>query len=99
VLVLDEPTANLDVRAEAELFDRFLEWRGTTTSILISHRFSSVRHADRIVVLDEGRVVENGTHDELVAMGGRYAGLFAAQAKRFHDDQTAVAGEDTAVDA
>jgi len=99
VLVLDEPTANLDVRAEAELFDRFLEWRGTTTSILISHRFSSVRHADRIVVLDEGRVVENGTHDELVALGGRYAELFAAQARRFHDDQTALAGEDTAVDA
>ena len=66
MLVLDEPTAKLDVRAEAELFDRFLELTRGLTTILISHRFSTVRRADRIVVLEDGRVVEDGTHDELV---------------------------------
>jgi ATP-binding cassette subfamily B protein len=83
VLVLDEPTANLDVRAEAEFFDQFLELTRGVTTILISHRFSSVRRADRIVVLEEGAVVEDGTHAELVALGGRYAELFHLQAERF----------------
>jgi ATP-binding cassette subfamily B protein len=83
VLVLDEPTANLDVRAEAEFFDQFLELTRGVTTILISHRFSSVRRADRIVVLEEGTLVEDGTHQELLARGGRYAELFHLQAERF----------------
>jgi ATP-binding cassette subfamily B protein len=83
VLVLDEPTANLDVRAEAEFFERFLELTAGLTTILISHRFSTVRRADRIAVLDEGTVVEEGSHAELLARGGRYAQLFLLQAERF----------------
>jgi ATP-binding cassette, subfamily B, bacterial len=83
VLVLDEPTAALDVRAEAELFDNFLTVTRGLTTILVSHRLSSVRHADRIVVLEGGRIVEDGTHEELVAAGNGYARMFALQAERF----------------
>ena len=83
ILVLDEPTAALDVRAEAAFFDNFVELTRGVTTILISHRFSSVRRADRIVVLQGGRVVEQGTHDELLAAEGRYAKLFQLQAERF----------------
>ena len=111
VLILDEPTAALDVRAEAAIYDRFLEItqgnasgshasreegegdavpRGPDalglTTIVISHRFSTVRRADRIVVLDGGRIVEDGTHESLVAAGGRYATMFALQAARFAED-------------
>ncbi len=83
VLILDEPTASLDVRGEAELFDRYLELTRGVTSILVSHRFSTVRKADRICVLDAGRVSESGTHEELLAMGGTYAEMFNLQASRF----------------
>jgi ATP-binding cassette, subfamily B, bacterial len=83
VLVLDEPTAYLDVRAEAAFFDRFLEITAGATTIVISHRFSTVRRAERICVLDGGRIVEQGTHEALVASGGRYAEMFLAQAARF----------------
>jgi ATP-binding cassette, subfamily B, bacterial len=83
VVLLDEPTAQLDVRGEAEIFDRILAATRHCTTILISHRFSTVRHADRICVLEQGRVVELGTHDELMARGGRYRTMFDMQAQRF----------------
>ncbi len=86
ILVLDEPTAALDVRAEAAFFDRFVDLTRGATSILISHRFSSVRHADSVVIIEHGRVIEQGTHAELVAAGGRYATLFRLQAERFTED-------------
>lgn len=86
VLVLDEPTAALDVRAEADIYDRFLDITRGLTSIVISHRFSTVRRADRIVVLDGGRVVEDGSHDTLVARGGHYARMFELQAARYRDE-------------
>ena len=85
VLILDEPTANLDVRAEAELYERFLELTAGTTTILISHRFSTVRRADAVCVVDAGRAAELGSHDELVAAGGTYARMFELQAARFRD--------------
>jgi ATP-binding cassette subfamily B protein len=84
VVLLDEPTAQLDVRGEAEIFDRLLAATRHCTTILISHRFSTVRHADRICVLEHGRVVELGTHDELMALGGRYRTMFDLQAQRFN---------------
>ncbi len=83
LVLLDEPTAQLDVRGEAEIFDRILTATRHCTTILISHRFSTVRHADRICVLEKGRVVELGTHDELMAKGGRYRTMFDLQAQRF----------------
>ena len=83
VVLLDEPTAQLDVRGEAEIFDRLLTATRQCTTILISHRFSTVRHADRICVLEQGRVVELGTHDELMALSGRYRTMFDLQAQRF----------------
>jgi ATP-binding cassette, subfamily B, bacterial len=83
VVLLDEPTAQLDVRGEAEIFDRVLESTRQCTTIVISHRFSTVRHADRICVLEHGQVVELGTHDELIAKNGRYRTMFDMQAQRF----------------
>ncbi len=84
VVLLDEPTAQLDVRGEAEIFDRLLAATRHCSTILISHRFSTVRHADRICVLEHGRVIELGTHDELMALAGRYRTMFDLQAQRFH---------------
>jgi ABC-type multidrug transport system fused ATPase/permease subunit len=83
VVLLDEPTAQLDVRGEAEIFDRVLAASRHCTTILISHRFSTVRHADRICVLEHGKVIELGTHDELMAKSGRYRTMFDLQAQRF----------------
>ena len=87
LVLLDEPTAQLDVRGEAEIFDRLLAATRHSTTILISHRFSTVRHADRICVLEGGRVVELGTHDELMAARGRYQTMFDLQASRFSQGQ------------
>jgi len=72
------------VRGEAEIFDRILAATRNITTILISHRFSTVRHADRICVLEHGKVIELGTHDELMALGGRYRTMFDLQAQRFN---------------
>jgi ABC-type multidrug transport system fused ATPase/permease subunit len=83
LVLLDEPTAQLDVRGEAEIFERILAATRQATTILISHRFSTVRHADRICVLEHGKVVELGTHEELMAAGGRYHTMFELQASRF----------------
>jgi ABC-type multidrug transport system fused ATPase/permease subunit len=83
LVLLDEPTAQLDVRGEAEVFDRLLSATRACTTILISHRFSTVRHVDRICVLEHGRVVELGSHDELMARDGRYRTMFNLQAQRF----------------
>lgn len=100
VLVLDEPTAALDVRAEAALFDRFLEVTRGATTLLVSHRLSSVRHAERIVVLGADHnggacVVEDGGHEELLANDGSYAELFTLQASRFVADTVAGTVTDT----
>ncbi len=87
VVLLDEPTAQLDVRGEAEIFERILMATRHATTILISHRFSTVRHADRICVLEHGRVIELGTHEELMAAGGRYRTMFELQASRFWTEE------------
>jgi ABC-type multidrug transport system fused ATPase/permease subunit len=83
LVLLDEPTAQLDVRGEAEIFDRILRATRDVTTVLISHRFSTVRHADRICVVEHGRVVELGSHAELMDLGGRYRTMFDLQAQRF----------------
>lgn len=83
VLVLDEPAAALDVRAEAELVERYLHLTSGVTSLIISHRFSVVRDADRICVLDDGRITESGTHAELLDLDGKYATMFRLQAERY----------------
>jgi ATP-binding cassette, subfamily B, bacterial len=83
ILVLDEPTAALDAEAEHAIFERFRQLARGRTTLLISHRFSTVRQADRIVVIEHGQIVEEGTHAELMALGGRYAHLFTLQAKGY----------------
>ena len=86
ILVLDEPTAHLDARQEADFYNHFLDMTAGHTTIIVSHRFASVRRADKIVVLEDGQITERGTHDELVALSGKYAQLFATQAERFADN-------------
>jgi ATP-binding cassette subfamily B protein len=95
ILVLDEPTASLDVRAEAGFFAEFTESARGATTLLISHRFSTVRQADQILVLENGRVTESGSHRQLLSDNGRYAQLFRLQAHRFTDlgDNVAAEGE------
>ena len=85
LLIMDEPAASLDPRAEAQLYDTFHELTAGATTIAVSHRFATVRKAERVVVLDQGRIVEDGTHEELISAAGRYAELFHLQAKRFEE--------------
>jgi ATP-binding cassette subfamily B protein len=87
ILVLDEPTSALDAQAEYELFERLRQLSEGRTAVYISHRFSTVRQADRILFFERGRLVEEGTHDELMALGGRYARLFTMQASAYTGEQ------------
>jgi ATP-binding cassette subfamily B protein len=83
IIVLDEPTSSMDAKAEYEVFQNFRQLVSGRTAILISHRFSTVRMADRIYVLKQGGVIEGGTHEELVRLGGTYARLFEMQAQHY----------------
>ena len=83
ILVLDEPTASMDAAAEAEVFEHFQSLTSDKIAILISHRFSTVRRADQIVVMDAGRIVERGDHQTLMAAQGSYARLFELQAQGY----------------
>jgi ATP-binding cassette subfamily B protein len=94
LVILDEPTAQLDIRGEAEIFARLLAATRGCTTILISHRFATVRQADLICVLEEGRVVELGTHEELMALSGRYQHMFEVQASRFADQEPSAADKE-----
>jgi ATP-binding cassette subfamily B protein len=80
LLILDEPTASLDARAEFDVYQRFLDLTRGKMAVLISHRFSTVRLADRILVLEHGKIIEEGSHERLVAQRGKYAELFELQA-------------------
>ena len=83
LLILDEPTAALDARSEYQVFQRFAELTAGKMALFISHRFSTVRMADRIVVLENGNIVEEGTHEKLTRIGGRYAEMFELQAANY----------------
>jgi ATP-binding cassette subfamily B protein len=83
ILILDEPTAALDARSEFEVFRRFADLTMGKTALFISHRFSTVRMADRVVVLENGKVTEDGSHEELTNLGGRYAEMFELQAVHY----------------
>ncbi len=98
LVLLDEPTAQLDVRGEAEIFERILKATRHTTTILISHRFSTVRLADRICVIEDGKVVELGSHEELMALGGRYRTMFDMQASRFDETEDAETSGEVSLD-
>jgi ATP-binding cassette, subfamily B, bacterial len=89
LIILDEPTASLDARAEAELFGRIRTLFKGRSVLLISHRFSSVRSADRIYVMNEGEVIEHGSHEELIEADGLYAELFNLQAAAYLDSKNA----------
>jgi ABC-type multidrug transport system fused ATPase/permease subunit len=99
LVLLDEPTAQLDVRGEAEIFERVLAATRHVTTVLVSHRFSTVRLASRICVVEGGRVVELGTHDELIERAGRYATMFELQASRFVDVELDESGEEVAYES
>jgi len=94
LVLLDEPTAQLDVRGEQAIFERVLQATRDVTTILVSHRFSTVRKAARICVVEHGRVVELGSHEDLMAAGGRYRTMFELQAERFADPATAAVDEE-----
>lgn len=83
ILILDEPTAAIDAKAEAEIFEHFRDLTANKISIIISHRFSTVRRADYIVVLEQGEILERGSHTELLHLDGQYATLFKLQAKGY----------------
>ena len=83
ILVLDEPTSALDAQAEAEVFGKFRQLAAGRTAILVSHRFSTVRQADRIYVMEQGRIIESGDHDALMRCSGRYAEMFELQARNY----------------
>jgi ATP-binding cassette subfamily B protein len=85
LLIMDEPAASLDARAEAQLYDTFHELTAGATTVAISHRFATVRKAERVVVLDHGQIIEDGAHEDLITADGRYAELFRLQAKRFEE--------------
>lgn len=85
LLIMDEPAASLDARAEAQLYDTFHELTAGATTVAISHRFATVRKAERVVVLEHGQIIEDGTHEDLISADGRYAELFRLQAKRFQE--------------
>ncbi|MCB1635601.1 MAG: ABC transporter ATP-binding protein, partial [Xanthomonadales bacterium] len=85
ILVLDEPTAAMDAAAEATIFEHFRQMTRGRIAILISHRFSTVRMADQIVVIEHGRITERGDHASLMAQGGRYATLFSLQAAGYRE--------------
>src|SRR3712207_9594298 len=85
ILILDEPTASLDAQAEYEIFARMKDLTAGKTALFISHRFSTVRLADRIMVLEGGTIIEDGSHDELLLLGGRYAELFNLQATAYRE--------------
>jgi ATP-binding cassette subfamily B protein len=89
LLVVDEPTSALDAIAEAELFERLRDLVRGRSTVLISHRFSTVRMADRIYVVEDGRILENGSHEELMLRGGKYASLFRIQAAPYREEGAA----------